>query len=310
MFKYKFEINRGGCFAYWAQSFVRWNWYFNQKEVDKWKEITREFNSEEEKVLDNLKKILQKEGNAYLWLWNRYENNPIEDKREQEDWEEIKSILEDKFEKIWQREKPKLEAWLNQLEQLDLKNKEDDLKKIFNFFGVTDYKEEIKVKLLLGFGKQAGGATKKEFSNSLILLLSETDLIDKEAVLNVLLHESLHLLEYSSTKDLLFRQSFKKILAPFKIKQSQPSWRHLIVESIVSSIVGRELGYLDKKDLKETINISISKEENRGQFYNQKILLMAQKVAPITEKYLKDNKEMDSVYTDQVLEILKEELTS
>jgi hypothetical protein len=305
MFKYKFEINRGGCFAYWAQSSVRWNWYFNQKEVDKWKEITGEFNSEEEKALDNLKKILQKEGNAYLWLWNRYENNLVEDKEEQEDWEEIKSILEDKFEKIWQREKPKLEAWLNQFEQLDLKDKEDDLKKIFNFFGVTDYKEEIKVKLLLGFGKQAGGATKKEFSNSLILLLSEVDLTDKEVILNVLLHESLHLLEYSSTKDLLFRQSFKKILAPLKIKQSQPSWRHLIVESIISSIVGREVGYLDKRDLKEVNNVLISKKENRSQFYNQKILLMAQRVEPITEEYLKDNKEMDSVYTDQVLEILK-----
>ena len=300
-----FRSNRGGCFAYWAQSSVRWNWYFNQKEVDKWKEITGEFNSEEEKALDNLKKILQKEENAYLWLWNRYENNLVEDKEEQEDWEEIKSILEDKFEKIWQREKPKLEAWLNQFEQLDLKDKEDDLKKIFNFFGVTDYKEEIKVKLLLGFGKQAGGATKKEFSNSLILLLSEVDLTDKEVILNVLLHESLHLLEYSSTKDLLFRQSFKKILAPLKIKQSQPSWRHLIVESIISSIVGREVGYLDKRDLKEVNNVLISKKENRSQFYNQKILLMAQRVEPITEEYLKDNKEMDSVYTDQVLEILK-----
>jgi len=310
MFRYKFEINRGGCFAYWAQSSVRWNWYFNQKEADKWKEITGEFNSEEEKALNDLKEILQKEGNAYLWLWNRYENNSIEDKEEQGNWEKMENVLEDKFEKIWQIEKPKLKVWLNQLEQLNLKDKEDDLKKIFNFFGVADYKEEIKVKLLLGFGKQAGGATKKEFSNSLILLLSEADLTDKKVILNVLLHESLHLLEYSSTKDLLFRESFKKILAPLKIKQSQPSWRHLIIESIISSIVGREVGYLDKKDLKETINVSISKEENRGQFYNQKILLMAQKVAMITEKYLKDNKEMDSVYTDQVLEILKEELTS
>jgi len=310
MFKYKFEINKEGCLAYWAQSSVQWNWYFNQEEANKWKEFTGEFTAEEEKGLNRLKEILQKEGNAYLWLWDRYENNQIENKEEKESWKKIKSVLADKFEKIWQVEKPKLEAWKKELEQLDLKDKEDNLKRIFNFFGVSNQEKEIKAKLLFGFGKKAGGATKKEFPNSMILLLSGADLKNRRFVLNVLLHESLHLLEYSSEKDLLFRQSFKEILASLKIKQSQPSWRHLIVESIISSIVGREVGYLDKKDLKETTNVSISKEKNRSQFYNQKILLMAQKVAPITEKYLKDNKEMDSVYTDQVLGILKEELAN
>ena len=308
MFKYKFEINKEGCWAYWAQSSIRWNWYFNQGEANKWKEFTGEFTVEEENGLNRLREILQKEGNAYLWLWDRYENNQIENKEGKESWEKIKSVLADKFEKIWQIEKPKLEAWKKELEQLDLKDKEDNLKRIFNFFGVFNQEKEIKAKLLFGFGKKAGGATKKEFPNSMILLLSGADLKDRRFVLNVLLHESLHLLEYSSEKDLLFRQSFKEILAPLKIKQSQPSWRHLITESIIGSIIGRGVGCWDKGESKEITGIFVDKEKNRNHFYNQKILLISQKLAPLTEKYLKNNKEMDSVYTDQVLEILKEEL--
>lgn len=310
MFSYEFEIDKEACFTYWVQSSIKWNWYFNQKEFDKWVQITGEFNFQEKKVLNSLKDILQKEENGYKWLWNKYTGNKINDIREQEKWNKIRKILENKFEIIWQSEYPKLLIWKDKLEQYNFQNLNNDFKKISTFFGVKN-SEIISVKLFFGFGKKAGGGTKKEFTNLLILLLSGVDVLDLKSILKVLAHENIHLIEYSSKKDLLFRQSYKKILASLKIKQSQPSWRHLIVESIVSSIVGRDVGYLDEKiGVNENFQKVVldKKNENKNQFYNRKITIVSKKIASLTKKYIKNNKEMDLDYTNQVIQEWKKEM--
>ena len=47
MIKYNFQIDKETCFIYWIQSIVEWNWYFNKKEFDYYKNILR---SEERRV--------------------------------------------------------------------------------------------------------------------------------------------------------------------------------------------------------------------------------------------------------------------
>ncbi len=101
MIKYNFQINKNLNFAYWVQSIIEWNWYFNKKEYDYFNSITEDFNTAEEKILSSLKLILQKRENAYKWIWNRYSEKPISDKKESDIWEKSKNILNDKFELIW-----------------------------------------------------------------------------------------------------------------------------------------------------------------------------------------------------------------
>src|SRR3989339_1861599 len=101
MFLYNFKINKEICFIYWVQSSIEWNWYFCQKEYDKWVQITGNFNDEEKNVLESFKKILQKENNGYTWLWNRYVGNKIYDKDENKKWQYLRKILENKFEILW-----------------------------------------------------------------------------------------------------------------------------------------------------------------------------------------------------------------
>ncbi|MCK4387004.1 MAG: hypothetical protein KAV41_02905 [Candidatus Pacebacteria bacterium] len=311
MFLYKFEIDKDTCFAYWAQSLIQWNWYFNQKERDKWTCFVGELNKKENDALNFLKEVLEKEDNAYLWLWGRYSGKSLENLEEKEKWEKIKKHLRCKFEIIWQSEYPKLLIWKNKLEDYNFQNLKKDFEKINNFFGVKNG-NEITVKLLFGFGKKAGGNAKKEFPNLLLLTLSGVDILDINSVIKILLHENIHLIEHNSDKDILFKKSYQNILAPTKMKQSKPSWRHLIIETAVSSIVGREVGYLDAKIGLENLSQNKmpidDKSKSRVWQYDQKIKTVSAKLSQLTVEYLKNNKEMDENYSNQVARLWKEEI--
>ena len=306
MFSYNFKINKEICFIYWVQSSTEWNWYFCQKEYDKWIQITGDFNNEEKKILESFKKTLQKENNGYTWLWNRYMGNEIYDKGEKKKWQYLKKILKNKFEILWKSEHPKLVAWKKKLEEHDFNYLKNDFEKIYNFFDTKDVNEII-VNLCFGWGKLPGGNVKKEFPNNILLTVSNSDITNIGGVLKTLFHEHIHLIEYSSNKDKLFRESYKKILAPLSISKQKQSWRHLIVESIIFSMVGKNVGYLDRKiGIKNTSKkIKIIGDKNKIKNYGEKIKNTSKKISKLTEKYIREEKTLDKDYSDFVLNVLK-----
>ena len=309
MFLYKFEIDKNMCFAQWAQSLVEWNWYFDQKERDKWVSIVGELNKKEIDALNSLKKILQEEDNAYLWLWNRYLNKPIDNFRENEKWNEIKKSLQCKFEIIWQSEYPKLLAWKKELEDINFGKFRKDFKNIYNFFGLKEI-QNINVALCFGWGRVSGGHAKKEFPNKIILTISNSDINNKKRVFKTLFHENVHLIEYASNKDILFRKSYEKKIRPLNLPKQKYSWRHWIVEIIIYSIVGGEIGFLDKR-VNEDNEISgikdiQSKTSDAIQNYINDIILPAKKLTVLTSKYLDNNKKLDQKYSDTAFDLLVE----
>lgn len=304
---YNFEINKEACFFYWIQSSIEWNWYFNQKEYDKWIQITGIFTDKEKKILKYFKDILQKENNGYTWLWDRYVGNKTDNNDEIKKIDELKKILENKFNILWKSEYPKLLQWKKKLEKYDLDDFNDDFKKIHRFFGVKDNRQKITVSLCFGWGRKSGGNVKREFPNNILLTLSNSDMTEMNQVLKTLFHENIHLIEYSSNKNILFKKSYEKIIIPLKISKQSQSWRHLIIESIISSIVGIDVGYLDRKiGIKDTSKkIKVTREKNKIKNYGDKIKNISKKISKLTERYIRERKTIDKDYSDFVLNALK-----
>jgi len=306
MIKYNFQINKNLNFVYWVQSIIKWNWYFNKKECDYFNGIAGNFNSAEEKILSSLKLILQKPENAYKWIWDRYSEKPISDKKEFDIWEKSKNILNDKFELIWQKELPKILEWKEKLEGYQFNDLEKFLKSIQNFFGV-DFKKEIAVQLCLSYRNDLPGAhVKKGFKNLIVLNISNLDKKIIKEVIDTLIHETSHLIEYESNKNQLLRDSYERIIKPKNLLQDNPSWYHLITESVITSIAGADFSYVASKIFP---NQAITNEENLKEFdyqnnktnYSYQIKSVAYRFRELIKEYLNNNKEMDRFFTDAVV---------
>ena len=272
---------------------VEWNWYFNKKEFDYYKNILGEFNRKEKESLINFKKLLQKPDATYKWLWSRYSKIPIDDEQEFQILQNIKNNLSDKFEIIWNQEFPKLLEWQNMLKNYSFSRFNKILNSIQIFYGADFNDEEITVRLCLNHQNNfLGGHVKKEFKNLILLNISNLDKKLSSKAVDGLIHETVHLMDYSSDKSRLLKKSYLKIIAPQKIEQKNPSWRHLIIESVITSIAGVNF------NIKE--NLDKFDYEKHKDDYSYQIRAVARQIKELTKEYLDNNKEMDISYSDKV----------
>ena len=337
MIEYKFKIDKEACFAYWAQSLIKWVWYFNKKEAQYYLDISGSLTHDEQIVLQKLKKILKKEDTGFLWLWERYVGGKIANSNDHLEWENINKILKNKFEKIWQKESLKLLNWQKILQTSSYDKLNEIFLKVNDFFDVNiKTNKTITVKLFFYYNKNShAGHAKKEFNDLIIINLSNLDTEHFDKVINTLAHETIHLIEYASPiSDILLKNSYFKILKPQLFKNSLfnlftnffnlismiltkrfnllfvkegPKWRHLFIESIISSMAGNLVSnsYINQKLLnqknisKENYTIEFDFKKNKTK-YNTQIKIIASQLVNITTEYLDNNKKIDKEYCDKV----------
>ena len=144
--EFKFTIDKEAIFFYWAQLMVgKWSWYFEPENYELFKKNSGEFSDSENEALDKFKSIIQKKENQYLWLWQRYNNQPISNQEEIETFGSVRKILDSKFENVWQGELPKLESWKSRLESHDFAKYHNIFKKIIGFLNSNQIKGQIQV---------------------------------------------------------------------------------------------------------------------------------------------------------------------
>jgi hypothetical protein len=314
MIKYDFQIDKEACFAYWAQSLVKWVWYFDVVEAEHYIQKSGVLSAPEKEALESLKNLLQKENNGYLWLWDRYAGKKIVNIEEQTIWNEIGNALAERFEQIWIEELPKLERWQKNLRELNAEKLEMFLTRTANFFGVNANAERcVAVKLLLRHRTDLpSGHVKQEFGDLVVLNISSVGIDRLDPVISTLVHETVHLFEYEyriqsgRTGFDLLSESYSRIIKPHNLVQSAPSWRHLFVESIVTSMADafsechywHYLNLADRAALLQKCRLTefIYKPDEKK--YSYQIRAVAARILPTTVAYLDKGDRIDAAYCD------------
>jgi hypothetical protein len=170
-----------------------------------------------------------------------------------------------------------------------------------NFFG-SKLKEEIKVQLCLSHHKNhCGGHVKRGYEKLIILNLSRLDHKNICKVFDTLTHETIHLVSHSSNKDNLLKQAHRNIIKPVGISQKNPGWKHLFIESVITSMAGKSFScfgeYLNNEEADSGL-IPIW-----GETINQQINKVAYELRDITWQYLKEGRKMDQDYADNMAKI-------
>ncbi|HDQ16707.1 MAG TPA: hypothetical protein ENN31_01130 [Candidatus Vogelbacteria bacterium] len=304
---FRFQVDKEVNFVYWLQSITNWNWYFNSKEYQFYQELTGEFDNKEKLILKKFANFLKPpeiykifsnyRKRGYLWLWGRYARIPITSSREKRYWQRVKSTMLQKFEILWSEHLPLLRDWQIRLENHDFLSTNKGLTKVEKFFN-NFLDQSIVIQLCVNHQKNfPSGHVKREFPNLILLNLSSVRKSEFDKVISILNHELSHLIEYNSPKNELLSHSISKLIEPKKIQQQNPSWRHLISESIITSIAGRNFSYLDRK-------LKLINDFNQNHWNNEigrQILQTAYEISKVTERYLDQGKEMDQEYIDYVV---------
>lgn len=311
MIQYKFIINKEICFAYWAQLLIQWGWYFEKRGHEFYKKYSEPFSLQEESALKMLKTILEKENNYFLWLWKQYTGKPIENVDELDRWNKIKKSLLPKFEAVWKDELPLLERWQKKLENYSFQPLESAINLVACFFDAPSISdEEIIVKLSFCHDTETPTAhVKREFPSVMILNISRVDFSNLNKTISTILHETIHLLmEYKSSRaESLLHNSYSTIIVPLAIQLKNYKWKHLFVESVISSIASSRLnsyfGRIIEKDEKAIASDVVGdfNLEKQKTNYGFLIRVIAERIEPLTTSYLMANKVIDRTYADLVV---------
>lgn len=313
MIKYNFIVDKETCFVYWVQSLIKWGWYFDKKEFDYYRGLAKPLTNNEKKSLELLKSILQKNGNQFLWLWNRYAEKKIENPEEYRIWKVIRLNLSDKFEAVWAKEKKNLQCWQKILNKYSFRFLAAPYKKIYNFFKAKTpkNKQTINVKLCFHWDKKFPAAhVQRNFKNLIILNISNTKQIEIKRIINILAHETIHKIEYASPlSPILLKNSYKKIIKPKRIEIEGIKWKHLLTETIITSMASlRFNSYIDrilidnpergKPDKIKELNFRRIRRNRKN--YSFLIKIAASRIEELTTGYLDKNKIIDQNYCDAI----------
>jgi hypothetical protein len=305
---FKFTIHKNANFAYWSQLLLgKWSWYFEKENSGLFTAETGILTETEQKALNELRSILQKEENQYQWLWERYTDLPATDPEEKRIYESIQKALEKKFNALWENDLPLLHNWQSALTEFSFKEIWPVIEKISYFFGILNdaIHHPINAQLLVS-GTFPTGATKPGFESMLILHVSRTPLTSINRVIGVLIHEYIHFIKDESAR---FTVLLRNVL-PNEAPTGGYAWKYLISETILKSIASHRantyLGALLNFSAKERkIDTDISHKNPLNAYsYEFLIRIAAVKLLPTTKKYLDSNREIDAGYMQNAMDIL------
>ncbi|KKU10889.1 MAG: hypothetical protein UX65_C0006G0018 [Parcubacteria group bacterium GW2011_GWB1_46_8] len=322
MFSFSFIIDRDVCFAYWVQSLIKWGWYFSRQKADFYLKFVGPLTQNEQDTLEALKLILQKDKHGFLWLWARYAGEPIKDKTEESQWGAVQTAFKQKFEIVWDLELPLLESWKNLLQGVlpDTRKFDQAFNKIFLFYSVIPFDAALEVKFASHWNSDTPVAhVKQEYPSAILLALSRTKREKLATVVNTILHEACHKIDYqSSISDKLIKDAWERILSPLNIKLERDyKWKHLLKETVLYTMAsgGVSHNYLERiaaERMGEIFKIEQKplKENVKKDNYGELIALAASRIEPMVSQYLDTGKQMDSTLADAVAQVWGELLGS
>ncbi len=307
MLKVKYSINKDTCFAYWVQTLLQWGWASSKADTEYYRSQGAPFSHEEEYALEQLKIVVEKKENSYLWLWERYAGYAIKNSDEKKIWYEVVSIFSPRFEELWKTEFPLLEAWRGELTSTNTEMMLEVFGATSKFLDVREMHGEIEVRLCTGhFPDAPEGHAKKEFPDFVIANISHTLHTHAPRVLGLIAHEILHKIEYQSPifSDAL-KQAYENIIKPEGI-YTDWKWKYLMTEAVIHSIASKRYNTYfgrmimkDEKMIEGDVLLNLNMEKY-GKSHGALIRVVAGRIESLTAHYLDEGKKIDQEYCDEV----------
>ncbi len=307
--QFKYIIDKEANFAYWAQLMLgKWDWYFEKERIELFKKMSGEFSPEEQSALNQLRLILQKEGNQRLWLWQRYAGSEIEDNIEQETYSSVRKILNQKFELIWGQEFLLLQQWERLLSSFDIKKLEIPIQQAITFLGGSNKVGIFPVKLFIG-SEMPTGATQLLVLNLLMLNISHTPENKINRAIGTIIHESLHLVDNRTglLKDLAKQAFVQELKTQYETElKGGYKWKYLFTETILRSIASHRSNtyigeFLEYDDATKKIDADLSHKKPLIEIgYEFMIRIAASKMLEETKGYLSSGRIIDLAYIKKV----------
>lgn len=198
--KFSIIINKQANFYFFVQNLSEWHFSCRKSYNDFWEKELGKFSPEEKEALKQFKKIHlhYSFGKNYLGRYFFKEKNPwenLESKINKKDYDDIKSVfslLEKKFEIIYDKDYPKLQIWKNILEK-KLDNHKDEINNALAIlYNTKPLNKDIDIYLLLSSDtKNGGGASIDE--KSITVEISRTPNNQLTLLIGLIWHELIHL---------------------------------------------------------------------------------------------------------------------
>lgn len=307
---FEFSLDKEANFAYWTQLLLgQWSWYFEKEKSNLFIKESSRFSSEEQDALNKLKEILQKKGNQYRWLWQRYDGHPISNVEEKETYAFIRSSLNRKFESLWDKEVLSLGKWAAELGEYNFQKIIPVFQKIASFLGIssgTDLVFHTRAKLLISDDFPTG-ATRPDFKDLIILNVSRVSVAKINRIVGVAAHEFMHLLNNQFG---LITHIVDGIDLPTIRQKDGYNWKYLITETILTSITSKRsntyLGMLLDFNEEEVINDKNLSHKLPLNAYSYEFLIRiaAFRILNKTTHYIDTKKTIDISYINYVIKVL------
>lgn len=321
MLTYNFKISKKACFAYWAQSLIEWDDNFNASECKYFLRISGDLSASEQNHLKVLKHLLQRKDAKLFFLWDRYLEKSIIDGEHHKVWQQICAALESHFEIVWQTELPRLKAWQSLSQFYPFSKFSKLLDCAAHFFNVEiELLKEINVILLPHYNTiSAAGSTLQKYPNVVLLKVSNLPLERRENAATVLLHESVHLIEFRSLiASRCMKASYLKILKPIALPPYKQIMRRFLIKianvAVALGILKYEMAlklrgfpwhYLFRETVVTSIagpyskTPSLDRKKQKNMFIHH-ILSTADVLRETTNTYLTEEKIIDQPYCDKL----------
>ncbi len=290
---FEFKVSKLANLYFFVSNLSAWSPYTYKKDYsDFWVEKTGPLTKQETEALTNFKELHLKYpyGHSYLGnLFTRKEDDLLKIVQtlpliDQKIIIQTFKLLETRFEKIWNIEKPLLKDWGILLEKYfaDL-----NLKQIFEILEILydikiDYSQSIEVFILFSTPDRTGG----EASNGphkLTLKISRYDKNKVSHAVGIILHEIIHLIFEKKTFFPMIFQNVKDI-----DKQV-----HLVKEITASSLFPK--GILGHLFLNNSVTTQLLLQIDQQQ---SKLCI------ELMEKYINNRNKLDNDYIKQIIKIL------
>lgn len=313
---FMYQINRTANLFHFVSNLTDWHFSMRKSYREEWMNETGPLGNSEEQALKELV-ILFKKYNFGENYWGKVFLNTPDQKVWQiakktfwgdaDKFKKLIHIIDPRFEKIWQKDEPKLNYWRD-----ELKNTEkylpsakivDDLNVLFGSQVNEDATININLLLSSSFGCGGGASTS---NRSIEIELSRMPLNRFKNIWSIIWHELIHKLWQRQEYNQLIREYCFKINLESPVKNIPENV--IVNEMVINSLL--PWGYLRKKyfgdntdeylipRIKDLLEIT---EENRRIKLND---LAAYYLAPIIADYIANKRKMDSNFLEKSVALM------
>jgi hypothetical protein len=317
--KFFIQITKTANKFHFISNLTGWHFSCREKDNKRWLERTGKLTQKEKDALELFTKILKKYdfgenfiGRPFIRstekeIWKNIEQSKIFEVYES--IREIFSIFDKKFERIWEKEKSRLNFWKIKLQKYLSKYKKT--KEIFRkskiFFRARNIPSIMEIHLLIGSG--GGGANIGK--GAITLDFSNRPISHLKYALGVVIHETLHLIANSSQYYLKnLKKSAESLSVPRRnsLISGKRRKRSIINEAIIGTICPE--GYVFTKYF---LNLS---DKKANEYFKKRIhdaknkfsewrTFSAKELYPITKDYFENEKQIDKEFFNATTQVFK-----